>query len=227
VIHIFSDGGAGGSDIRINSSSAANGGFVNFTGNNNTSYNLLNLSLTRMFFYTGGIIRGWWDCSTDGTTGNFTIANTTANNLSSGINGTNLLRLLNPNAGALAANLISIVNDVASFNLTVFSSTASGSNGSSVQMIARSASSFRIETNTNIPVDIYANSTKQLSVGSAGATFTNGVTVGSTTLLSTSVALTNGAAALTATLTNAPKTGNPTKWVPIDDDGTTRFIPTW
>lgn len=46
-------------------------------------------------------------------------------------------------------------------------------------------------------------------------------------LLGTSAALTDGAAALTATLTNSPKTGNPTKWVPIIDNGVTRYIPMW
>lgn len=39
--------------------------------------------------------------------------------------------------------------------------------------------------------------------------------------------LTNAAAANTATLTNAPVTGNPTKWLSIDDGGTTRRIPAW
>lgn len=38
---------------------------------------------------------------------------------------------------------------------------------------------------------------------------------------------TNGAAASTGTLTNAPSVGNPTKWIPVDDNGTTRFIPAW
>jgi hypothetical protein len=28
-------------------------------------------------------------------------------------------------------------------------------------------------------------------------------------------------------LLNAPTAGNPTKWVPIDDNGVTRFIPCW
>ena len=40
-------------------------------------------------------------------------------------------------------------------------------------------------------------------------------------------ALTNGAGALTGTLTNSPKAGNPTKWIPIDDNGTVRYIPAW
>jgi hypothetical protein len=38
---------------------------------------------------------------------------------------------------------------------------------------------------------------------------------------------TNGAAAAAGTLTNAPAAGNPTKWIPIDDNGTTRYIPAW
>lgn len=53
------------------------------------------------------------------------------------------------------------------------------------------------------------------------------LTVQSTTMLTSSVALTNGAAAQTGTLTNAPAAGNPTKWIPINDNGTTRYIPAW
>ena len=40
-------------------------------------------------------------------------------------------------------------------------------------------------------------------------------------------AFTDGAGADTGTLTNAPAAGNPTKWIPIDDNGTTRYIPAW
>jgi parallel beta-helix repeat protein len=53
------------------------------------------------------------------------------------------------------------------------------------------------------------------------------IKVGSATLLTSLVALTNGAAAAAGTLTNAPVAGNPTKWVPIIDNGTTRYIPCW
>ena len=38
---------------------------------------------------------------------------------------------------------------------------------------------------------------------------------------------TDGAGASAGTLTNAPAVGNPTKWIPIDDNGTTRYIPAW
>lgn len=47
------------------------------------------------------------------------------------------------------------------------------------------------------------------------------------TFLSTSLALTNGAGASAGTITNAPAVGNPTKWIGIDDNGTTRYIPAW
>jgi hypothetical protein len=37
----------------------------------------------------------------------------------------------------------------------------------------------------------------------------------------------NGAGAQAGTITNSPSVGNPTKWIPIDDNGTTRYIPAW
>jgi hypothetical protein len=46
-------------------------------------------------------------------------------------------------------------------------------------------------------------------------------------LIRTSAALATGGAAATATMTNAPVAGNPTKWISIDDNGTTRKIPAW
>jgi hypothetical protein len=70
-------------------------------------------------------------------------------------------------------------------------------------------------------------SSAHFTLTSALATFTGGLKHGSTTLLQTSVGLTNGAAAATATLTNAPTAGNPTKWVPINDNGTVRYVPAW
>jgi hypothetical protein len=48
-----------------------------------------------------------------------------------------------------------------------------------------------------------------------------------TVLFSSSLALSNAAAANTATMTNAPISGNPTKWLTINDNGTVRYIPAW
>lgn len=41
------------------------------------------------------------------------------------------------------------------------------------------------------------------------------------------VSLTNGAAAAGGTLLNAPSAGNPTKWAPVNDNGTIRYVPLW
>ena len=53
------------------------------------------------------------------------------------------------------------------------------------------------------------------------------VTTADNVLSHTTVDLLDGAAAASATLTNAPSAGNPSKWVPVDDNGTTRYIPAW
>lgn len=62
---------------------------------------------------------------------------------------------------------------------------------------------------------------------STGLAVTGTLTTSSTTLHTSSVALTNGAGANAGTITNAPTAGNPTKWVPIVDNGTTRYVPAW
>lgn len=59
------------------------------------------------------------------------------------------------------------------------------------------------------------------------AVFPSGITVGTAQLIASNVALTNNAAAAVATLSNAPVAGNPTKWIPISDNGTIRNIPAW
>jgi hypothetical protein len=50
---------------------------------------------------------------------------------------------------------------------------------------------------------------------------------GGAVLMKTSAALTNGAGAAAGTLLTAPVAGNPTKWIGINDNGTTRYIPAW
>lgn len=39
--------------------------------------------------------------------------------------------------------------------------------------------------------------------------------------------ISNGAGLSTGTLTNAPSNGNPTKWLAFDDNGVTRYVPSW
>jgi hypothetical protein len=61
------------------------------------------------------------------------------------------------------------------------------------------------------------------------AKFGSTVTVpgGTTPVLTTTASITSGAGSGAGTLTNAPTAGNPTKWIPINDNGTTRYIPAW
>ena len=54
------------------------------------------------------------------------------------------------------------------------------------------------------------------------------ITTSQTTFMhETSGTLANGAAAAAGTLLNAPTAGDPTKWIPINDNGTTRYLPAW
>ncbi len=61
----------------------------------------------------------------------------------------------------------------------------------------------------------------------AAGTFTSLTTAGGATFHTTNTALTDGAAAGAGTLLNAPAAGNPTKWIGINDNGITRYIPAW
>lgn len=57
--------------------------------------------------------------------------------------------------------------------------------------------------------------------------FTTLTAGGGATLMATSAALANGAAAAAGTLLTAPVAGNPTKWIGINDNGTIRYVPAW
>ena len=65
------------------------------------------------------------------------------------------------------------------------------------------------------------------SVSISGGTVTAQLKNNQTILLQSTVTLTNGAAAAAGTISNAPVAGNPTKWVAINDNGITRYIPAW
>lgn len=53
------------------------------------------------------------------------------------------------------------------------------------------------------------------------------VHTGSNQLHVTTTTLADNSAGNVATLTNSPIVDNPTKWISINDNGTTRYIPTW
>lgn len=73
-----------------------------------------------------------------------------------------------------------------------------------------------------------SNSVEVLKCDTSGnLTAAGSLTLPGGTLLLTSGNLTDGSGASVGTLTNAPSAGNPTKWVPVNDNGTTRYIPMW
>jgi len=99
-----------------------------------------------------------------------------------------------------------------------------------------------VGTGTLLPIDMVVTSTTVLRAATTGniligtTTETAGaeklqvngsLSISSATMIRTYTAFTNGAAGNTGTLTNAPAAGNPTKWIPINDAGTTRYIPAW
>jgi hypothetical protein len=69
--------------------------------------------------------------------------------------------------------------------------------------------------------------TASLLTVAVATTISSTLTVADTLFHRTTSTLANGAAAQTGTLTNAPVAGNPTKWLQVDDNGTTRYVPAW
>jgi hypothetical protein len=88
----------------------------------------------------------------------------------------------------------------------------------------------RMLINTSGQVTPNGDNTQNFGSGSLrwATIFANGVTISSATaMLTSSVSMNDGAAAAAGTLLNAPAAGNPTKWIPFNDNGTTRYIPAW
>jgi len=103
--------------------------------------------------------------------------------------------------------------------------TGSPANG---QILVYNATTTRWE-NANVTAGsniAVTNGAGSVTIGTTAA-ITADLTNNTGRLVDSSVNLTDGSAANTATLTNAPATGNPTKWISIDDNGTTRYVPAW
>lgn len=89
---------------------------------------------------------------------------------------------------------------------------------------------FELADNTAEPVaDVQGMAFQQpysvlISNGTVTADLTNN---NASLMIKSNQTLANGAGAALGTLTNAPSVGDPSKWVAIDDNGTTRYIPTW
>ena len=68
----------------------------------------------------------------------------------------------------------------------------------------------------------YNGSTEMLRIDNVGVR-----TNQATAILHSETTITGGGTGSAPTLTSGPVAGNPTKWLPYDDNGTTRYIPSW
>lgn len=81
---------------------------------------------------------------------------------------------------------------------------------------------------SNVRITIGGSLSATISLASISTTFFVGtLRPNATNFLSSTVSLTNFGGSGTGTLTNAPTSGNPTKWISINDNGTQRYIPCW
>lgn len=120
-------------------------------------------------------------------------------------------------------------------------STIQGQTASTYDLALANASGALLLANPTGTVTTHFPQTTEATTAGAGAITTAGgvyaakkivtastiTTLGGATFHTTSSALTDGAGASTGTLTNAPAAGNPTKWIGINDNGVTRYIPAW
>jgi hypothetical protein len=133
--------------------------------------------------------------------------------------------------GVNGTRILSLYADATSTSLTT-----TGAQTMNIATTGASILSFGTNNTTRMTIDSGGNITpgadNTQNFGSASlrwaTIFANGVTISSATaMLTSSVAMNNGAAAAAGTLLNAPAAGDPTKWIPFNDNGTTRYIPAW
>lgn len=153
---------------------------------------------------TGGVTPGVAITMAANTSGGLTIIGPIAGN-SRGVLLSNM-----GNSAADAAWQSSNVNGIVQFSVFGDGHFVLGSNGAS-------------GTPGSLKGDASGNITAPLGTISA----TGGFSTGAATLMTSTVALTNGAGVGAGTILTAPVAGNPTKWIPVNDNGTTRFIPAW
>ncbi len=111
---------------------------------------------------------------------------------------------------------------IAGYGITDAQTTLTNSAGLAAALTDETGTGLAVFNNTPTLITPVLGAATGTSVVLSG-----GITTGNAVLHTTTTNLTNGAGAATGTLTNAPAATNPTKWIPINDNGTTRYIPAW
>lgn len=150
--------------------------------------------------------------------------------------------LTTPNIGAATGTSLSLTGGNVTFDTATIRSIGWGGNvsaaaanpllysdGNYCVMNSKAGSHLYLNfDNANAASTVNIFNGKMIVQQTGAVSIYGALTVGSAAaLVTTSVALNDGAAAAVGTLLNAPAAGNPTKWIPINDNGTTRYIPAW
>lgn len=157
-----------------------------------------------------------------------------------------ILSSLSGSAGALTARALQAYGsaEISVFQTTTYNRqagliTSTGLGGFVAGLGLATGSVISWDDNANLGAGTVRSGISQISNGilgigtGAAGSFAGGLKLTDLTInraatfLTTSVALTDGAGAGGGTLLNAPAAGNPTKWIGINDNGTTRYIPAW
>jgi len=171
------------------------------------------------------------------TTGNTILGNASADTLNIGNGG--LIKDANGNVGIGIApterlhvngNVVRIGDGTYSFYLGKGNAVVGGGGAADTALWA-SVGNLLFATGSNterMRIDESGNTGFGLiPSGSYKVEINGGLSISSATMLRSATSFTNGAAAALGTLSNAPVAGNPTKWIPVDDNGTVRYIPSW
>lgn len=119
--------------------------------------------------------------------------------------------------------------EIANGNLCVGLSTSAGSRnfGTSTTNGLKLVDGTAPTGNPNGGPVLYSQAGQLFVRSSGGVVTTLGLAAAGQLATSTGTAYTNNAGAQAATIANGPTAGNPTKWIPINDNGTIRNIPAW
>lgn len=134
-----------------------------------------------------------------------------------------LVRNTNTGSSALACSMINASGN--SWGMCM-GSTANNSNRLSfyLDVLGGGAFSEKFGVDTSGRMQVGYTSSQ---AGNETLQVNGSLAINSNTLAHTYTSFSDGAAANVGTLTNAPAAGNPTKWISINDNGTTRYIPAW
>ena len=146
------------------------------------------------------------------------------------------MTVLNADAG----NGILFVNTPSSVNYITGGSATSGgrpywgaAGSGNVGLELRTQSAGNVIITNSVAATTSATGSLVLSggLGVAGAIYAGSVIYTSSVsfILGSKATITGGTGSSTAAFgaSNSPVAGNPTKWLPYDDNGTTRYIPAW